>query len=120
MDREVAAPLHYSTPLPAANRAAADWGTAMFTATTELGRDQEPEAIPEVRLWQAVIVSSVQEWLHGPLRRQREAERFLFNDDTDFPVVCQSAGLDAGQLRERLSKLRDKGAMSADAKVCRN
>lgn len=92
----------------------------MFRNASAMGREDEQEAIAEVRLWQAVLVSTVQEWLKGPLRRQREAERFLFQDDTDFPVVCQSAGLDPGQLRTRLSRLRDRTEMSADAMARRN
>jgi len=60
----------------------------------------------EVRLWQAVIVTTIQEWISGPLRRKREAEEYLFKDQRDFPMVCQSAGLDVGQLRTKLARLR--------------
>ena len=34
----------------------------------EQGTNQEHEAIYEARLWQAVIVSTIQEWTTGPLR----------------------------------------------------
>lgn len=78
------------------------------------------EGIAEVRLWQAVILATVQEWLSGPLRRQREAERYLFQDDADFPMVCLSAGMDAGRLRARLLKLRNQPALSIDASRRRN
>lgn len=61
---------------------------------------------PEKRLWQAVIVTAIQEWISGTLRSQRKAEEFLFQDQRDFPVVCQSAGLDAGRLRGKLHRLR--------------
>jgi hypothetical protein len=91
----------------------------MFKATDAF-IDKEQDAAPELRLWQAVIVSAVREWLSGPLRRQREAERYLFTDDSDFRVVCQSAGMDPGQLRARLLKLRSRGAMLADAGQRRN
>jgi hypothetical protein len=46
----------------------------------------------EQRLWQAVIVTTIQEWISGPLRSKRKAEEYLFQDQKDFPVVCQSAG----------------------------
>jgi hypothetical protein len=60
----------------------------------------------ETRLWQAVIVTTIQEWISGPLRSKRQAEEYLFQDQKDFPAVCQSAGLDADQLRAKLSRLR--------------
>ena len=58
------------------------------------------------RVWQAVITKTIQEWISGPLRRKREAEEYLFRDEKDFPLVCQSAGLDVGQLRAQLTRLR--------------
>jgi hypothetical protein len=60
----------------------------------------------ETRLWQAVILSAVQDWVSGGLRTQREAEAFLFDDAIDFPVVCESAGMDVDRLRSRLKRLK--------------
>jgi hypothetical protein len=60
----------------------------------------------EVRLWQAVLVTTIQEWVSGTLRSQREAEQFLFQDQRDFRMVCQSAGFDADRLRAKLNRLR--------------
>jgi len=71
-------------------------------------------SLAECRLWQAVIVSTIQEWIYGPLRRKRQAEEYLFCDDSDFPAVCQSAGMDVGRLRAKLMRLR---AQSATAKA---
>ena len=53
------------------------------------GRAVTPdEKVPtEARLWQAVIVSTIREWLSGPLRLKRQAEDYLFHDNKDFPVV---------------------------------
>lgn len=70
------------------------------TATTE------QDAQVEKRLWQAVIVSTIQEWISGPLRYKRIAEEYLFQDRSDFPLVCQSAGLDVDRLRQQLTRLR--------------
>jgi hypothetical protein len=56
-------------------------------ATTE-------ELIAERRLWRAVIVHAVDEWLSGPLRAKRAAQKFLFEDHDDFCQVCACAGLD--------------------------
>lgn len=78
------------------------------------------EAVPEERVWQAVIVSTIQEWMSGPERRSREAEQFLFRDEDDFAMVCQSAGMDPHRLRERLVRLRDKLSIRPDSNVAHN
>jgi hypothetical protein len=61
---------------------------------------------PEMRLWRAVIAKTIQEWISGPLGRQREAEQYLLDDNRDFALVCESAGMDSKQLRSRLTRLR--------------
>jgi hypothetical protein len=71
------------------------------------------EKLMEVRLWQAVIVTTIQEWISGPLRRKREAEDYLFKDQRDFPLVCQSAGLDVGHLRSKLERLKPSQSETA-------
>ena len=60
----------------------------------------------EKRLWQAVLLTTIQEWISGPLRSKRKAEEYLFEDQKDFPMVCQSAGMDADRLRAKLNRLR--------------
>ena len=72
--------------------------TRMFAAEQAMGIEK--------RLWQAVIVTAIQEWISGPLRSKRQAEEYLFQDQKDFPAVCQSAGLDADRLRAKLNRLR--------------
>jgi hypothetical protein len=62
----------------------------------------------EVRLWQAVVVRVIQDWMSGPLRQKRQAEHYLFDRNTDFARVCESAGLDANDLRARLTKIRGR------------
>ena len=66
---------------------------------------EEPE-IAEQKLWRAVIAKTVGEWILGPLRRQREAEQFLFRDEDDFYTVCFSAGMNPRYFRERLKRIR--------------
>jgi hypothetical protein len=78
----------------------------MANSIATVGKEQE--APKETRLWQAVIVSTVEEWVSGPLRRSREAEKFLFSDNADFRLVCESAGMDVQALRQRLNKFRDR------------
>jgi len=73
---------------------------AAITSTTET------QAVSEKRLWQAVLVNTIQEWISGPLRSKRIAEEYLFQDQKDFPIVCESAGMDADQLRAKLNRLR--------------
>jgi hypothetical protein len=81
----------------------------------------EPSAIPEKRLWQAVIVTVIQEWISGPLRSKRQAEEYLFQDQEDFPAVCQSAGMDVDRLRAKLNRLRlHRPTLQASAQVNRS
>jgi hypothetical protein len=61
---------------------------------------------PEKILWRAVVARTIQEWISGSLRRQREAEQYLFGDNRDFRLVCGCAGMDAERLRSRLERLR--------------
>jgi hypothetical protein len=70
--------------------------------TTQNDRDVAGELIAERRLWTAVIVHAVQDWLSGTLRDQREAQRFLFENNDDFNQVCACAGLDPSSFRSRL------------------
>ena len=60
----------------------------------------------EEKLWRAVIASTVEEWVSGPLRLSREAEKFLFEDEADYRTVCYSAGINPLHLRSRLEKIR--------------
>jgi len=50
----------------------------------------EVEETAVQKLWRAVIASTVEEWVNGPLRKKREAEQFLFNDSRDYRTVCFS------------------------------
>jgi hypothetical protein len=75
----------------------------------------ETVATVEVRLWQAVIVNAVEDWISGPLPAKGQAEEYLFNDQHDFQFVCLCAGMDAGQLRIQLTKLRNETAANRSA-----
>ncbi len=88
----------------------------MFTEATEA----REEIVAEERIWQAVIVSTIEEWMSGPLRRSLEAEQFLFRDENDFRLVCQSAGMNATRLRQQLVRLRDRLALRPDSNLRRN
>jgi hypothetical protein len=63
-------------------------------------------AARERRLWLAVIAQAVEDWRSVNLKRQREAEAFLFGGRKDFECVCASAGLDARNLVDKLARLR--------------
>jgi len=78
----------------------------MSRQIASIERDREP--LGEQRLWQAVILRTIEEWKSGTLRVKRQAEQYLFEDEKDFPAVCQSAGMDVGRLRAGLRKLRDQ------------
>jgi hypothetical protein len=79
----------------------------------EIGTEQETTG--EVRLWQAVLLRTIQEWVSGPLRQHRQAEHYLFHDNKDFPRVCQSAGLNPDDLRARLTRIRSRHSHESDA-----
>jgi len=66
----------------------------------------EQQATAAMQVWQAVILQTVEEWMFGALRVSQHAERYLFSDNRDFPVVCQSAGMDVGRLRAGLERVR--------------
>jgi len=72
------------------------------------------------KLWRAVIATTVEEWVNGPLRQKREAEQFLFCDNHDYRTVCFSAGIDPENLRARLEKIRKPERVEAQARVSRN
>ena len=83
---------------------------------TAIGEDVVHQ-VPEHRLWMAVLARTIEEWVSGPLRQKREAEQYLFNDNEDLRLVCQSAGIDPGRLRADLRRLQAKGAASPDAQA---
>jgi hypothetical protein len=76
--------------------------------------------MPELKLWRAVIASTVEEWVHGPLSKKREAAQYLFDDDHDYRAVCSSAGIDPEDLRTRLLKIRARQSEEARAAASRN
>jgi hypothetical protein len=80
----------------------------------------EVEETAEQKLWRAVIASTVEEWISGPLRRQREAEKFLFSENEDYRTVCSSAGINPENLRGRLEKIRARQSAEARAIALRN
>ncbi len=74
----------------------------MVNGTVQVLDDVAPEVMAERRLWTAVIVHAVQDWLSGTLREKREAQRFLFGENSDFKEVCACAGIDPSSFRSRL------------------
>ena len=80
----------------------------------------EDQELAEQKLWRAVIASIVAEWINGPLRRQREAEQFLFQDERDYLTVCFSAGINPETLRNRLQKFRSRANAKLILSSCWN
>jgi hypothetical protein len=85
-----------------------------------LVHSSEDQEIPEQKLWRAVIATTVEEWVHGPLRRQREADQFLFHDNHDYRTVCFSAGINPENLRDRLQKIRTRTNAESAVRASRN
>jgi hypothetical protein len=82
--------------------------------------NSEHQDIPEQRLWRAVIASTIQEWVQGPLSKKREAEEFLFHDCKDYKTVCFSAGINPENLRGRLEKIRGRNIAELIEAASRN
>jgi hypothetical protein len=72
------------------------------------------ESIGERRLWMAVVAMAVEDWRTGALRSQREAQRFLFENNEDFNAVCASAGLDPSSLRSKLLRIGHRVEMESN------
>ena len=83
-------------------------------------QNTEAEETAERKLWRAVIANTVEEWVNGPLRRQREAEYFLFTDNEDYRTVCSSAGINPEDLRGHLERIRARQTAEAQARASRN
>lgn len=83
-------------------------------------RSVEAEDSAVQKLWRAVIASTVEEWVKGPLRQKREAEQFLFSDNKDYRTICFSAGINPEDLRGRLEKIRSHQITKAEVFALRN
>jgi len=81
---------------------------------------KEDEEIAEQKLWRAVIANTVREWIRGPLQRKRAAEQYLFQDEQDYRTVCCSAGIDPGDLRDRLRIIRARADSGAHPRASKN
>ena len=55
--------------------------------SVDMVQNAEVAETAEQKLWRAVIASTVEEWVNGPLRKKREAEHFFFTDNQDFTTV---------------------------------
>lgn len=83
-------------------------------------QNEEVEESAVQKLWRAVIATTVEEWVNGPLRQKREAEQFLFCDNQDYRTVCFSAGINPEDLRARLEKIRSRQIAEAQSRATRN
>lgn len=63
------------------------------------------DATSERTLWLAVLALALEDWMQGNLRVKREAQYFLFEDDSDYFSVCASAGVDGDSFRSKLLKI---------------
>jgi len=82
---------------------------------TTMPQKVEVEESAEQKLWRAVIASTVEEWVSGPLRKKREAEQFLFEDNHDYRTVCYSAGINPDSFRRKLERIRSRHVSVAPA-----
>lgn len=73
--------------------------------------------IGEKRLWLAVLLQAVEDWQSDRIRSRRDAEQFLLHDHQDFETVCAAAGLEPGNLRARVLRLRAGVHSAAQARL---
>ena len=83
----------------------------MYSSTLAEDAVYEPQ---EYKLWRAVLATTVEDWLSDRLRSRRDAEVFLFQDETDFPTVCHAAGVDPSIFRSRLRRFKKQGNGSVE------
>ena len=69
------------------------------------------------KLWLAVIDSAIADWVRGPDSYKAKAQFFLFEDQEDFPFVCQSAGLNPETVRETLWTIRAQSVCGSSKNV---
>jgi hypothetical protein len=74
----------------------------------EMALAKRQERTTENLLWRGVIARTIQEWLSAPLRSQREAESYLFENSADLSLVCGFAGINVAYLRKCLNKVRGR------------
>jgi len=74
----------------------------------EMALSAPNEQTTENRIWRVVIARTIQDWLSKPLGPKRAAERYLFENSADLSWVCESAGIEVEQLRNRLNKVRGR------------
>jgi hypothetical protein len=68
-------------------------------------QDEHDGYFSQRRLWTAVLLQAIEDWTSTNMRRQREAEKFLFKSQDDFARVCKSAGLEPGSILSKLQRL---------------
>ena len=78
--------------------------------------DESGDAHSERRLWTAVLTLAIEDWRYGTLRKRREAEQFLFEEEKDFGEVCAGAGIDPSDFRSRLLKIGRKNDIPTASK----
>jgi hypothetical protein len=93
------------------------WPTLGGKMSETMAYIREERVIEEQKLWRAVIANTVEDWIYGPLHRQREAEHFLFEDQEDFHIVCFSAGMNPRYFRDRLKRIRSGEGAEALARA---
>jgi hypothetical protein len=83
----------------------------MHTHRTDSDQHEYNAELPERRLWIAVLAQAVEDWRSSNVRGQQEAEAFFFDRQKDFASVCASARLDAGNLLNRLARMKSPVAI---------
>jgi hypothetical protein len=77
-----------------------------------VGANTTEEPIGERQLWTAVLLLAVEDWRQGSLKKRRQAQKFLFEDQDNFYRVCAGAGLEPESFRSRLMKIGRKIELS--------
>jgi hypothetical protein len=58
------------------------------------------------QLWAAVLLQALEDWGSSNIRLRTEADKFFFENESDFATVCRGAGLEPGSVLNRLQKMK--------------
>jgi hypothetical protein len=76
----------------------------VFADATPWNPDSGSDYEAERRLWTAVLLQAIEDWLSKNMRAYEAANAFLFHGGEDFARVCHGAGIDPSALQSKLRR----------------
>jgi hypothetical protein len=69
-------------------------------------REERCERASDRQLWAAVLLQALEDWGSSNIRLRTEADKFFFQNESYFAMVCRGAGLESGSVLNRLQKMK--------------